>query len=54
MKTSSSNQTTHPLADSPHFVRITREQWEAEQAERYKFAFVPKDNTPRWQTNGRQ
>jgi len=36
------HRTSHPLANSPHFVRVTRAQWKAEQAERYKFAFVPK------------
>jgi len=37
----STAKTTHPLANSPYFVRITRAEWEAEQAERYKFAFTP-------------
>jgi len=41
MKFTSNNQPAHPLANSPRFVRITKAQWEAEQAERYKFAFVP-------------
>ncbi len=40
------NNRPHPLADSPHFVRVTRAQWKAEQAERYKFAFVPESARP--------
>ena len=43
----STNNHPHPLADSPHFVRVTRAQWKAVQAERYKFAFVPKNARPR-------
>ncbi len=39
----STNNHPHPLADSPHFVRVTRAQWKAEQAERYKFAFVARE-----------
>jgi hypothetical protein len=58
------HRTSHPLANSPHFVRVTRAQWEAEQAERYKFAFTPElkplranatgETRPRWQTDGRR